>query len=46
MLSMNRRIMNRPLAVGEERIHFDGPDPSGDRSPEQWNMGRFEYGTI
>jgi glycosyltransferase involved in cell wall biosynthesis len=30
ILSMNQRIMNRPLVVEEERINFDEQDPAGD----------------
>jgi hypothetical protein len=30
ILSMNQRIMNRPLVVEEERINFDERDPAGD----------------
>lgn len=30
ILSMNQRIMNRPLVVEEERINFDEPAPAGD----------------
>jgi len=30
ILSMNQRIMNRPLVVEEERINFDEPAPMGD----------------
>ena len=30
ILSINQRVMNRPLVVEEERINFDEQDPAGD----------------
>ena len=37
ILSMNQRIMNRPLVVEEERINFDEPAPASDGV---WDMTR------
>ena len=35
ILSMNQRIMNRPLVIEEERINFDEPAPASDEAADE-----------